>query len=120
MSFLAPISAVPSPARGNPHRRLLRALLAMAGPDAAIVSASVEPWASMLFEGRRHLIDLGLSGEDPAARVTALRVTLPEAEFRLHGHIVADLSIDGERAVHDADGAPFVLLRLSVLTIEDW
>lgn len=120
MSFHAPVRAGPAAAKASPHRRLLRALLDMAGLDAAIACASMEPWASLLFEGQRHLIDIGLSGESAVAQAATLRRTLPEAEFRLQGHIVADLSIDGERVGHDADGLPYVLLRLSVLTIEDW
>jgi len=77
---------------------------------------------------------LKLSGPDHMAQGDRLVAQLPDAEFEISGHIVADACLD-ERLVRVAtrgespcaassgdlpcDGLE-TLLRLSILTIEDW
>ncbi len=119
----------PRPPRRDPHTRLIAQLLERAGPDASVIATSSRPWASATFLGTRHVILLKLGGADHALRADHLAETLPDAEFTIAGHIVADLCLD-ERLVRatqspDPTDTPMAsptetVLRLSVLTIEEW
>lgn len=72
----------------NIHRILGAALLRMA-PDGVILSSRDRPWASVTFSGARHWFALEVAREGAAA----LAAMLPEAEFALTGHLVADLAV---------------------------
>ncbi len=100
---------------GDPLPRLLAQLIFRAGKGSWIDRAVSRPWASALFEGRRHSITLGLRGQDAVARRQQFIVGIESAEWTLTGHFVADISIDALR--HDGDG---YWVDLSALTIEDW
>lgn len=106
----------PRPARRDCHGRLITALLDMAGPATEIVDSAFTPWCSATFIGARHKLTLVLTGNDAAERAIALTQSLPETEFRIFGHIVAELVIDERRATSAAE----VRLHLCVLTIEAW
>jgi len=106
----------PRPARRDCHGRLIATLLDQAGPDSEITDSVLTPWCSATFVGARHAVTLVLKGKDATARGADLAARLPEEEFRLPGHIVADLVVD-EREETATDE---VRLRLSVLTIEAW
>jgi hypothetical protein len=67
-------------------------------------------WASATFAGARHELDF--VAERSAALDTWLSA-LPEAEFALRGHLVADINVD-ERIDSDA-----VTLRIEALTVEE-
>lgn len=119
MSGMAPKDH-PRPARRNPHTRLLACILALAGPNAGVESASVQPWASATFQGSRHKAVLIFTG-DNAQLATALFIDqAPEAEFAIAGHIVANLAIDGRCIDQDAAEPPQARVALSALLIEDW
>lgn len=108
--------ATPRPERRDGHGRLARALLAMAGADATLGDAGFRPWCSATFLGAQHRFTLRIAGADAAARATALARALPEAEFAITGHIVADVTVDRLRT--DAEGTR--LIDVAALTIEDW
>lgn len=59
-------------------------------------------WASVTFVGARHCFELRFDGEisavEDAAQALALRI--PDWEFRIPGHIVADIELTG---VEDLD-----------------
>lgn len=101
--------------RSDPLPRLLAQIVRRAGEPATIMRATSRPWASALFQGRRHDMMLHLGGPDPTERRIRFAAGLGEAEWMLEGHFVADITLD-ETGV-DADG---VWLNLSALTIEDW
>lgn len=101
--------------RGDPLPRLLDQMLARAGEPTVIERATSRPWASALFEGRRHIIRLRFSGADHLARGDAFLTDIDTAEWRLGGHFLADISIDDG----DAD-ATSLWVELSALTIQDW
>lgn len=107
--------ASPRPIRRDCHGRLMTALLDRAGEDSEVMDSGITAWASATFIGARHQVTLALRGEDASARAEALIATLPEAEFTIAGHIVADLSVDRM----DLE-AKEVVLTLSILTIEAW
>jgi hypothetical protein len=108
--------SAPRPYRRDCQGRLIAALLDHAGTEGEVFADSLTPWASATFIGARHAVTLVLRGEDAMARADALRMMLPEAEFHLPGHIVADLVVDSISS--DEPGAAKLLL--SVLTIEAW
>jgi hypothetical protein len=109
------------PENPRPHRRdcqgqLLAALEALIAPAGTIGEASLRPWCSATFIGAQHRIALRLRGEGAAQQAAMLSAKLPEMEFALRGHVVADLSIDAVATASDGD----VTISLAVLTIEDW
>jgi hypothetical protein len=94
--------------------QLERALLASAGAaecPLAIIEADLTRWASVTFTGARHM--LTLAGRASAA-LTRWVDALPEAEFALRGHLVADLSVEAVRR----EGSE-VRVMLEILTVEE-
>jgi hypothetical protein len=106
----------PRPARRDCHGRLIAALLDAAGAQSEVVDGALTPWCSATFIGARHSLTLVLRGEGAVANADMLARQLPEMEFRIMGHIVAELVVEERQAV----GAGEVRLRLGVLTIEAW
>src|SRR3546814_5062656 len=78
----------------DPLPRLLAQLSARAGGEVMVERAASRPWASALFQGRRHVIALTLAGPDAAERRAAFAEGIEEAEWSLSGHFVADIGID--------------------------
>lgn len=107
--------SMPRPARRDCHGRLVSAIVAMAGDGAVLIEGTLRPWCSATFVGARHHLVIAVGGEDAAERTGALAQALPDAEFRIPGHVIADLAV--EAIIADADQARLVL---SVLSIEDW
>lgn len=106
--------------KADPHERLIRALLDMAGEGTELLSAATRPWASATFQGSRHEATLRFSGGKADGRASAMAMHVPEAEFAIPGHIVADVSVDSRERFLDGEGQPYALLSLSALVIEDW
>lgn len=105
----------PRPVRRDCHGRLLAALIERSGPDSAVQDSHITAWASATFVGARHGVTLAIRGDDAVVHADVMLTALPEADFSIAGHIVADVSID--RVDMDADA---VILTLSILTIEEW
>ena len=98
---------------------LLRGLLARAGIDRdriLLTDVRSTDWQSLTFVGERHRILLRVSG--PAADEVAHRITtgIEDVEFRIPGHIVADIVVSGP-LVRDGDGS--VSVGLEALTIAE-
>jgi len=106
----------PRPVRRDCHGRLSAALIDKAGGDCAVAETTLTPWASATFIGARHGIILILQGDDAAVRAEALAAMLPDADFAIPGHIVADIGVDGITLVGEEEAR----LTLSILTIEAW
>lgn len=109
------LPAAPRPVRRDCQGRLVAALIGQLEAGDDVVAETLTPWASATFIGARHGLTLVLRGEDAAARARELATQLPEAQFALPGHLVADLVVD---AITEEAGE--VRLLLSVLTIEVW
>jgi hypothetical protein len=96
---------------GCPHRRL-RTLLLRELPHGLVPGASIfRPWASASFVGARHIFPCTLAAGDSAAVRGALQDKLNAIEWKLPGHIVADVVVEC-----GADGAA---LQIEILTVED-
>lgn len=84
-------------ARG-PHARrpwlhLLSAVLQLAGGKAELLRHAEQAWASVTFSGSRHTIALSFAGDEAITMGEAFIAALPEHEFALPRHIVADASV---------------------------
>lgn len=99
----------------DPLPRLIAQLIERAGGTVLVERAASRPWASALFQGRRHIIALILAGPDAAERSAAFAEGIEEAEWTLSGHFVADIRIDSRHPAPDGEW-----MELSALTIEDW
>lgn len=108
--------ASPRPARKDCQGQLIAALETLIGETGSVVQATQRPWCSATFIGAQHRIALRIEGENAAQQAQDLSEMLREAEFKLRGHITADVSID--EVSTQIDGA--VRICLAVLTIEDW
>jgi hypothetical protein len=93
---------------------LTRALLAGAKAShcpLALAASDSRRWSSATFAGMQHR--LTLSGTSSPA-LDAMLAALPETEFALRGHLVADLVVERVRREGDA-----VTIELEVLTVEE-
>jgi hypothetical protein len=93
---------------------------AHAGESCTVVRTASRPWASALFQGRRHEVTMTLIGTDVATRLAAMVEGIGEAEWHLPGHFVADISVDAQQVATGSEGNPVATLELSALTIEEW
>jgi hypothetical protein len=73
-------------------------------------------WASVTFSGARHTIAFSLEGKGADEAADAFVAGMADAEFDLHGHIVADLALAGDERSAAGDR---VQLRIEALTVED-
>jgi len=79
--------------RRGPWLRLLSEVLQLGGTGAEILAHAETPWSSATFTGARHRITLAFDGTDAAAVGEAYIAALPEHEFTVSGHLVADAAI---------------------------
>lgn len=76
------------------HRRL-RHLLARTLPGDLLLGAStLRPWASANFVGARHFFPCTRRTDDSMAGPADLQQRLAAIEWRLPGHLVADLLVE--------------------------
>ncbi len=73
-------------------------------------------WASVTFAGARHRLRVTLQGAGAVGAAADFLQALPELEFDLPGHIVADVALVAEERW---DGGAHAMLELEALTIED-
>ncbi len=73
-------------------------------------------WASVTFTGARIRLRLKLEGPGAAEQADRFLDSLPDLEFELRGHIVADIALCSDRR---GDGGEEVELVLEALTVED-
>lgn len=102
-----------TPGAGEPLERAVRAALAECGCAPTLAERTSRGWASVTFAGERHRLRLRLEGPAAAAAADAFAAGLDEREFRLRGHVLADIAL-ARRDMHR--GA--VELSLEALTVE--
>lgn len=118
----APVTAPPaapmrfaSPTRG-PWLRLLSEVMQLAGPDAEFLQHIERAWASATFTGARHTITLIFEGTQAIARGETFIAALPDHEFSVPRHLVADAAIV---AVEHRQGPPHMTVEVELLVLED-
>ena len=99
------------PARPSAREALIAAMAARGGRNCDVRALPSRSWASATFAGAKHRLEIRLP--DMAA-VTAFEDGLTEAQFSLHGHLLADIAVADRRAV--GNGA---VLEVEALTIEE-
>jgi hypothetical protein len=70
-------------------------------------------WASVTFTGARHQLAIRLGGPGAEAAADRFAAGLDTIEFRLRGHILADIALTGRERMPDG-----VRLELEALTVE--
>lgn len=81
------------PPRRGPWLRLLSEVLQMAGPNAAFLRHAERTWASATFTGARHTIALAFEGDEGVLPGETFIAALPDHEFTVPRHVVADATI---------------------------
>ena len=71
-------------------------------------------WASITFSGARHEVTLRLEGEGADAAANRFAAGLDATEFRLRGHILADIALVAREPAGEG-----WRLSLEALTVED-
>lgn len=74
-------------------------------------------WASITFTGARHSAAIRLEGPGAEAAADRFADGLAEREFRLRGHLVADIALVRRERPPHGDG--WALLAIEALTVED-
>lgn len=100
-----------------PWKRIVRALLDLAGPSAEFVRHGERPWASVTFSGARHTVALAFEGEAAMDAADLFIAALPDHEFSIGGKLVADATIVSveQRALP----APRTLVEAELLVLDD-
>ncbi|MFC0204876.1 hypothetical protein [Novosphingobium soli] len=107
---------LPSPRPRGPWVRLLSQVLALAGPLADFLRHAERPWASATFAGARHALALHFSGEAAMAAGEEFIAALPDHEFALAGHVVADATV---AAIEHRLSPPSLTVEVELLLLED-
>lgn len=83
--------------RAEGHRgtwlAILSQMIAIANGAGALDSHEERPWASATFAGSRHRLTLEFEGVDTIRDGEALIERLPDHEFAIPGHLVADATV---------------------------
>lgn len=89
------------------HPRLCAAVLLKTAPSR-LIETRVRNWASVTFVGARHWLRLIV----PTDAAEGLARDLPDAEFDLPGHLVADMAVVRQQPCPEG-----ILLDLEALTV---
>ena len=85
---------------GRDAARALIAALAAAALTAQIIltiaDTDEQPWASATFSGARHVMSVELDGD--ATAIDRWLAALPEAQWAMRHHIVADIAVAARSA----------------------
>lgn len=107
----------PGPSRAGPWLPLLSALLELARGKAELIRHSERAWASITFSGSRHTVLLSFAGADAVLAGEALIEALPEHEFAIPRHIVADAVVIA--ADHTALPEERLTVEVELLLLDD-
>lgn len=79
--------------RRGPAEKLREALCRLAAGQGQVLRHSEQAWASITFTGARHSVELAFEGIDAAKAGEHFIAELPDHEFAIPGHLVADAAI---------------------------
>ncbi|MEZ5707883.1 MAG: hypothetical protein R3E02_00670 [Blastomonas sp.] len=100
----------------DPATALIRTMIELSGGAARLEEHGGRSWASATFAGMRHSMRLSFAGAG-VSRGEWLASILPEHEFTLPGHILADIAI--VEMHRREEGEPALTLEIEALTVED-
>lgn len=101
----------------RPWMPLLSALLELAEGQGELVRHTERPWASITFSGSRHTVSLAFNGAEAVAAGERFLEALPEHEFEISRHLVADAAIVS--VVHETLPEPRLSVETELLLLED-
>lgn len=112
-------AAFPGPRRRarQPWTPMVAAVLNLAGEGTELVHHAERPWASITFSGSRHTLLLGFEGEKAVLAGEAFLDALPDHEFAVPAHIVADAAVIA--VTHTLVPAPSMTVEIELLLLED-
>ena len=84
--------------------------------EAIVEQLGRTEWASVTFCGARNRLRVELRGHGAVGAAADFLADLPELEFEIRSHIVADVALLGEER---GDGGAYARLELEALTIEE-
>lgn len=103
------MDAIRGPDAGTLLIRALRGHASAAGLTLHVESIACTPWASATFIGTQHRLTIAA---DPVPGLRDWIDRLPDAEFAMRGHIVADLTVDGIETIGDRAHVTIAVLTL--------
>lgn len=101
----------------HPSIQLLDAVLRLAGEHAELISQAECPWASATFCGSRHTITLLFSEASGVAAAEAFMAALPDHEFTLRHHLVADAVVS--EVTHVSLPVERMVVEVELLLLDD-
>lgn len=101
----------------RPWLPLLSALLQLAEGKGELVRHGERPWASATFSGSRHTVLLCFAGIEAAKAAERFIAALPDHEFAIPRHLVADAAISEVR--HAALPHPLVDVEVEILVLDE-
>ena len=108
-----------SPAIGRKvrgDRALVRQIGELAGGFGQLVFHTQTSWASITFAGTRHRMTWCFDGADAVSGGERLIDALPDHDFALPGHLVADAAVT---SVELCLGSPRLVAELELLLLEE-
>lgn len=100
--------------RRSTSDRLQEALLMLASGRAKLLTHEEKAWASITFSGTRHEVMLDFDGAEAVLAGEDFIADLPDHEFTIPGHLVADATIS---AVDHRFGADERMVVTAVLLL---
>ncbi|SFF99519.1 hypothetical protein SAMN05518801_10570 [Novosphingobium sp. CF614] len=102
--------------RRDPWPRLLSEVLTLAGPRAELVRHTERAWSSVTFSGTRHTIALAFAEVEAIAQGEAYLAALPEHEFTIPAHLVADAAVVAVE--HETIPCPRMIVEAELLLLD--
>ena len=103
--------------RRSPWMQLLSALLELAGGHAELLRHSERAWSSVTFSGTRHSVVIAFCGVEAVAAGDLFIDALPEHEFTLPRHLVADAAVVAVE--HTALPQPRLQVEAEILLLDE-
>lgn len=107
------------PVRADAVRELRPALNSLMQGQGNVISHRERPWASATFVGARHYWTWSICGDDHAALAARVETKLPDHEFNIRGHLVADALVTERRVETLSSGETATIVTLEILTLEE-
>lgn len=103
--------------RRDPANRLLGALHELGGGHGVVLRHKERAWASITFSGARHTLTLRFVGEAAVGAGEGFIAVLPDHEFAIPRHLVADAAIVAVR--HALLPEPTLEVECEVLLLDE-
>lgn len=116
-TMLETLRARPGVAGRGPAVRLLSELVALGGPHVEFLRHTERPWSSVTFSGSRHSVAMVFTGIEAVSDGEQLIAALPDHEFTIPGHLVADATISAVE--HENGPEPRMTVEAELLLLED-